>query len=210
MEYGGFPSVVLEGNTDRKKVLLSEIFTSYFEEDAKNLADFQDMSKLRDLILLLAPRVDSRIEIQKLASELSLSRETVYKYISFLDQTYFISLLPRHSASIDRQSAGSRKLFLCDAGIVNILGKVSQGQMFEQSVFQNLHNKHKLSFYIKDGKSEINFILDGVAAIEAKLPYSQRDMMSLVFRTKPLGLTEKYIAVKNYTDKPQAIFASDL
>src|SRR5919109_3300146 len=35
MEYGGFPSVVLEENPDRRKMLLSEIFTSYFEKDAK-------------------------------------------------------------------------------------------------------------------------------------------------------------------------------
>ena len=48
MEFGGFPSVVLESDLARKKVLLSEIFTSYFEKDAKNLADFRDMSKLRD------------------------------------------------------------------------------------------------------------------------------------------------------------------
>src|SRR3989338_8317154 len=36
LEFGGFPPVVLEQNTERKKILLSEIFTSYFEKDAKN------------------------------------------------------------------------------------------------------------------------------------------------------------------------------
>jgi len=210
IEFGGFPSVVLEENSERKRLLLSEIFTSYFEKDAKNLADFKDMSKLRDLILLLAPRVASRIEIQKLASELSISRQTVYNYLSFLEQTYFISLLPRYSASIDRQAAGSNKLYFCDSGIVNVLGKVSQGQLFEQSVFQNLRGFYNLSYFSKDGASEIDFILDGNIALEVKLSFSQRDMRSLKQRGGGLNVSESYIVSNRFTDRPDAILAIDL
>ena len=210
IEFGGFPSVVLEENPERKRMLLSEIFTSYFEKDAKNLADFKDISKLRDLILLLAPRVASRIEIQKLASELSISRQTVYNYLSFLEQTYFISLLPRYSASIDRQAAGSNKLYFCDSGIVNVLGKVSQGQLFEQSVFQNLRGFYNLSYFSKDGASEIDFILDGNIALEVKLLFSQRDMRSLKQRSGGLNISESYIVSNRFTDKSDAILAVDL
>src|SRR3990167_6564358 len=41
LEFGGFPAVVLEKNQQRKRILLQEIFTSYFEKDAKNLAGFR-------------------------------------------------------------------------------------------------------------------------------------------------------------------------
>ena len=210
LEFGGFPSVVLEENPERKRILLSEIFTSYFEKDAKNLADFKDMSKLRDLILLLAPRVAQRIEVQKLASELAISRQTVYNYLSFLEQTYFISLLPRLSASIDRQAAGSNKLYFCDSGIVNILGKVSQGQLFEQSVFQNLRGFYNLSYFSKEGTSEIDFILDGNIALEVKLSFSARDMRSLKQRARGLNIAESYIVSNRFTDSSSAILAVDL
>ena len=210
IEFGGFPSVVLEDNPDRKRILLSEIFTSYFEKDAKNLADFKDMSKLRDLILLLAPRVASRIEVQKLASELSTSRDTVYNYLSFLEQTYFIALLPRYSASIDRQAAGSKKLFFCDSGIVNVLGKVSQGQIFEQSVFQNLRGDLNLAYFSKDGANEIDFILDGNIALEVKLSFSPRDMRSLKQRSAGVGVSESYIVTGRFTHRPDAILAVDM
>ena len=210
LKFGGFPSVVLEENPDRKRKLLSEIFTSYFEKDAKILADFKDMSKLRDLILLLAPRVASRIEIQKLASELSMSRETVYNYLSFLEQTYFISLLPRYSASIDRQAAGSKKLFFCDMGMVNVLGKVSQGQVFEQSIFQNLRGFYDIAYFSKDGTNEIDFILDGTYALEAKLSFSPRDSRLLKQRCAGLNVSESYIVTNNFTDRSDAILAVDL
>lgn len=210
LEFGGFPSVVLENNPERKKTMLSEIFTSYFEKDAKNLADFRDMSKLRDLILLLIPRVSSRIEIGKLASNLSVSRETVYNYLSFLEQTYFISLLPRHSASIDRQAAGSKKLFLCDCGMANVLGRISQGQMLEQSVFQNLRSHHKLSFYSKEGASEIDFIIDSKIALEVKMSMSQQDLSNLRKRSAGLNMDEAYVLALKYTENKNGILATDM
>lgn len=209
MEFGGFPSVVMEQNQDRKKMILSEIFTSYFEKDAKNLADFNDMSRLRDLILLLIPRVGQKIEISKLANDLSVSRETVYNYLSFLEQTYFITLLPKYSGSIDRQAAGSKKLFLCDLGIVNTLGKTSQGQLFEQSVFQNLRNKYKLAYYSKDS-GEIDFIVNGSTALEVKYTMSKRDVSTLQQRSQALKINENYIVTHQFDQNPDAILATDL
>lgn len=210
IEYGGFPSVVLEENQERKRMLLEEIFTSYFEKDAKNLADFKDMAKLRDLILLLIPRIGQKLEIAKLASGLSLSRETVYNYLYFLEQTYFISLLPKFSKSIDRQAAGGKKLFVCDSGIVNLLGKASMGQLFEQSVFQTLRPDHNLHFYSKEGKSEIDFIVDEKEALEVKLTASLQDMEYLKRRVKTLNLHGAYIVSLDFSNGQNVILATDL
>ncbi|OGH42565.1 MAG: hypothetical protein A3H79_03950 [Candidatus Levybacteria bacterium RIFCSPLOWO2_02_FULL_36_8b] len=210
LEFGGFPSVALENDPERKKTLLSEIFTSYFEKDAKNLADFKDMSKLRDLILLLVPRVGSRIEIGKLANDLSVSRQTVYGYLSFLEQTYFISLLSRYSKSIDRQAAGSKKLFFCDSGMANVLGRISQGQLLEQSVFQNLRYAHKLNFYSKEGASEIDFIADDKIALEVKMSMSQQDLFNLERRSNSLHIDEAYMITLQYNDRSEVILAVDI
>lgn len=210
LEFGGFPKVVLEEKPLRKRQLLSEIFTSYFEKDAKNLADFRDISKLRDLILLLIPRIGSRLEINKLANSLCISRETVYNYLTFLEETYFISLLPKFTASIDRQAAGSKKLFMCDCGIVNVLGKASFGQLFEQSVFQSLRPWHKLNYYSKEGRNEIDFIVDKRIALEVKLSSSRQDIDHLRRRAVGVGLTEHYVVSLQYSDAKETIVATDL
>lgn len=209
LQFGGFPAVVLEPSIERKKTLLLETFTSYFEKDAKNLADFKDMSKLRDLILLLVARTGSRLEILKLANSLAVSRETVYSYLSFLDQTYFISLLSRHSGSIDRQSAGSQKLFFCDSGIVNVLGQISQGQLFEQSVFQNFR-QHSLTYFSKDGGNEIDFIVDGQTALEVKTTASQSDINKLEQRASSIAVSESYLVSLEYSHQDNVVVATDL
>lgn len=210
MEFGGFPSVALEENAARKKTLLTEIFTSYFEKDAKNLSDFRDMGKLRDLILLLIPRIGSRVEIGKLASTLSVSRETVYSYLSFLEQTYFIALIPKFSGSIDRRAAGSKKVFLCDSGVAQALGHMSSGQMLEQSVFMNLRPRHRLAYYSQENGKEIDFIVDEKVALEVKETGSDRDMKTLIQRSAPLGIQERYIVSYYYTKKSNTLLAMDI
>jgi len=210
LEYGGFPKVVLQQDPERKKAMLSEVFTSYYENDVKSLADFKDITKLRDLILLLIPRVGSRIEVVKLAASLGVSRETVYSYLSFLEKTYFISLISKFTGSIDRQAAGTQKLFLCDVGMVNNLGKASEGQLLEQSIFQNLHLNHTINFYNKDGGSEIDFIVDKKIALEVKTSVSKRDIDHLKRRSKSLNLPESYIISKEYSEEKEVILATDL
>lgn len=209
MEFGGFPGVVLEVDQERKKTLLLEIFTSYFEQDVKTLADFQDTGKLRDLILLLIPRIGSRIEIAKLANSLALSRQTIYNYLTFLEHTYFITFLSKFSKSIDRQAAGSKKLYLCDSGMANILGKVSEGQLFEQSIFQNLRQYYTLNFFYKD-TSEVDFIVNEEIACEVKTSVSKRDIAHLKARSKSLNLTKYFVISKEYSNENNVILATDM
>jgi predicted AAA+ superfamily ATPase len=209
LEFGGFPKVVLEKNHDNKRGRLEEIFKSYFEKDVKTLADFQDRSKLRDLILLLIPRLASRIEINKLSTDLSLSRETVYNYLAFLEETYFIKLLPRFSRSIDRSAAGRRKLFLTDTGLANFLGKASLGQLFENAVFQTLRPDYNLYFYQKE-RAEIDFITDEKTALEAKTTVSKRELVHLKNRAQSLKIYESYAVSLNWSGEKEVIPATDL
>lgn len=209
IEFGGFPRVVLEENPERKKTLLLEIFKSYFETDVKTLADFQNIGKLRDLILLLIPRVGSRIEIVKLANSLGVSRQTIYNYLVFLEHTYFIAFLSKFSKSIDRQAAGSKKLYLCDAGMANVLGKVSEGQLFEQTIFQSLKPHHSLNFFYKDA-SEVDFIVDDSIACEVKTSASKRDIAHLKAKARSLHLTEYYIIAKEFSEDEKVILATDI
>ena len=209
LTYGGFPAVVLENNVERKQALLAGIFRSYFEKDVKTLAQLTDRSKLRDLILLLVPRMGNLIELEKIVSELGSTRATVYNYLNFLEETYFLTLLPRFSHSIDRSRAGRRKLFFADTGLANFLGKVSEGQLLENSVFQTLRSGHQLSFYHREN-SEIDFIVNGEVGLEVKTTASRRDILTLKQRSAPLKLKENYLVSLNWSGDKEVIVATDL
>lgn len=209
MDFGGFPAVVLETDPERKKLLLEEIFKSYFEKDVRSLADFKETAKLRDLILLLVSRVGSKIDITKLASELAVSRETIYSYLSFLAQTYFIALLPKFSRSFDRQVAGGKKLFFGDTGLANLLGKISLGQIFENSIFQNLRPNFSQIHFFSRRQTEIDFIVEGKIGLEVKVSVSRSEINRLRQKCQTLGIKESYLVSFNWNGEKGVLVVTD-
>lgn len=121
LEFGGFPAVVLEKKKERKRQVLEDVFKSYFEKEIKTLADFRELAKIRDLILLLTKRVGSKIEISKISFELGISRERVYSYLNFLEKRYFIFLISPFSQGANTEVRGARKVYFCDTGLLNYL-----------------------------------------------------------------------------------------
>ncbi len=210
LEFGGFPGVALEKDIGQKKKLLNDVFTSYFERDVKTLADFKNVNKLRDLIILLTARVGSKIEISKIASELAVSRETVYNYLSFLENTYFIFLLNPFSRSPDREVSGARKVYFCDNGILNILGRVSSGTILENAVYRGLKNYGKINYYQRRTGAEIDFILNGKIGFEVKNQGGSYDVKKIAKLNKNIGLKENYVISKNYSKDDGVILAMDI
>lgn len=205
IRYGGFPKVVLAEGKERKHQLLADIFTSYFEHDVKSLADIREISRLRDLILLLAPRIGSKLDITKLASELALSRETIYSYLAFLEATYFLYLIPKHSASPDRRAAGSRKVYVSDTGLARLLGEISSGQALENTVVQTLRPHHQLSYWSNKRGGEIDLVVNGRTGLEVKISTSNSDEAKLAKRANSAGLSAWYLVTDRYRDSLHVI-----
>lgn len=210
LSYGGYPAVVLEPDYERKSALLRDIFKSYFELDVKSLADFRDIELLRSFILLLIPRIGSKLDITKISSEMGISRETVHNYLIFLESTYLITRLSRYSKSTDKVISGSQKLYFSDSGLAQSLGMISPGQALEQSVFQSLHPLYELAYYATSNGGEIDFVVDKKIALEVKKHVIPRDIANLRKRMESAKLTEGYVVTHDYSDLEDTILASDI
>lgn len=210
LEWGGFPGVVLEGDFELKKLKLNDVFTSYFSQEVKGLADFSDLSKFRNLMILLMQRIGSRLDMTKLASEVEVTRPTIYSYISFLESTYFIHLVSPYSKSVDREVSGASKVYMCDTGLVNMFGKVSAGSILENAVFLNLRKYGKVNYYEKRKGGEIDFIINEKVAIEVKNKAIPEYIDSLKKLSIPLGLKSYYVASKLFIDNELVVSAQDL
>ncbi len=210
LEFGGFPRVVLEKDFGQKQKVLNDVFTSYFEKDVKMLADFREINKLRDLIILLAARTGSKIEISKISSELGVSRGTIYGYLSFLENTYFIFLVKPFSKNTDREVSGARKIYFCDTGILNILGKVSEGAILENAVMGALKSCGKINYYQRRTGGEIDFVIDERIGFEIKNQASIFDIRKLSKLSKKARLEESYVVSKKYAKEKGVILAMDV
>lgn len=201
LNFGGFPEVVTTEDKDMKVMVLKNIFASFFEKDIKILSDYSDIRELRDMILLLVPRVGSMLDVTRLSSELGVDRVKIYRFLEFLQGTYFIKLLPRFSKSIDRSVAGGKKVYFTDTGLLNVIGQVSEAQLFENTVINQLARYGKVSFLNIRNTAEIDAILDKDTAFEVKLTGTKQDLSKLSTLSSRLGVQQAFVISKKFQEK---------
>ncbi len=206
--FGGFPEVCLTENKETKKEVLKNIFASFFEKDLKILSDYKDIRELRDLIILLVPRVGSMLDITKIASELGVNRVKIYDYLHFLQGTFFIKLIPKFSKSIDRTVAGGRRVYFSDTGILNSIGNVNEGQVFENAIINQLGKYGEISFYREKSGAEIDVILDKKTAFEIKIKGTKEYLKDLEKLSERIGIKNCFLISRDYTDVLKTIFGS--
>jgi len=193
LEYGGFPEVVITKEIETKKLILKNIFSSFFEKDIKLFSELKDVKELRDLMILLAPRNGNILDITRLASELGINRVKIYSYLEFLEGIFFLKLIPKFSTSLDRSIAGGKKLYFSDTGILNLIYKASPGQLLETAVANQLQHYGELSFYNKRNTAEIDFILNKEIALEVKNKAIEPDINKLGKIANQINMDRFYI-----------------
>ncbi|MDP2888309.1 MAG: ATP-binding protein [Bacteroidota bacterium] len=206
LEFGGFPEVVLTTDRETKKQILKNIFASFFEKDIKVFTELKDVRELRNLILLLAARNGNLIDVTKLASELEINRVKIYNYLEFLEGIFFLKMIPKYSKSIDRSVVGGKKIYFSDTGILNLVAKVTDGQLLETAVAIQLSNYGELSFYSKRNKSEIDFILNKEIAFEVKQKVLESDSRKLLSLAKEIGIEKNYLISNTVSDMEGIVY----
>lgn len=201
IKYGGFPQVVLTDNNEEKLDNLKDIFSSYVNIDIKALADFEDERNLYNLAKLLTSRIGGKMEVLNLSRLTGLSRPTISNYLNFFEKTYLISTIGVYTNNIDREIVKSRKLYFCDTGIANILGDISSGSQFENTLFNQLSRQSEITYYSLKNGNEIDFIIDKKTAYEAKETPTEHDLNYLEKMAKTAGVKKFNLIGKNLSPK---------
>jgi len=211
--YGGFPAVVLAKNREVKEKKLSEIFSSYYEKDIVNFSDYRKSKIIRDLMLLLLARTGSKVKLTKLSSELGITRITLAEYLSFLEATYFIKQIRPFSRNIDTEIRQTPKIYVCDSGLANILGRASFGHVFETAIFHALYLKKPdsyfgsfLHYYQKKSGIEIDFLMDKKTAFEVKEKATFYDQKKLTRIAKDLKIEKNFLISYHFSKLENVVY----
>jgi len=140
-------------------------------------------------------------EPKAVAIELGIDRPKVYGYLEFLQGMFFIKLLSKYSKSVDRSVAGGRKVYFLDNGILNIVSRVNDAQLLENSVINQLGHYGRVSFYNKRNTAEIDAIIDGKFALEIKRKGTEADLKKLKAIAGKLKIKKQYIISKIFVEK---------
>lgn len=201
LQYGGFPAVVLSQTKEEKIMNLDEALSSYFRLDVTKMANFHDNQKLKELLFLLTSRIGSKPEINKLAESLNVTRQTVSQYLSFFEQTYLINFLRPVSGSTDITIKTTPKIYFGDTGLLNRVGQVGIGHVFENKVFNQLHTRlvyeegisklsEDLNYYQTKSGLEIDFVYKQKLGYEVKIKAGSFDVITAQKTATKAGLSD--------------------
>ncbi|OIN97162.1 hypothetical protein AUJ66_04225 [Candidatus Desantisbacteria bacterium CG1_02_38_46] len=165
IEWGSFPEIVLEEDLILKRKILSEYFNSLVYRDLSERFSLENTDLLKDLLKFLFTNFTSYFSTNSyfnlIKQKLSVSRETISLYLSYIKETDYFSFLPLFSYSLKVQKINSKKIICLDNGLRNAVAfqfSQDRGKLIENIVGMNLKMKEKEIFFWKN-KREVDFIL---------------------------------------------------
>jgi predicted AAA+ superfamily ATPase len=117
--HGLFPEVANRASLEEKQSKLRDILESALYKDIFMLERLKAPQVLARLVTLLAYQVGNLININELATQLGVSRNTVDQYISILEKHFLVFRLPAFSRNPRSELSSKFKVYFWDVGIRN-------------------------------------------------------------------------------------------
>lgn len=175
--YGSYPEIFSYISDVQKREYLQTISDAYLYRDLIEFGDIKNSSKVRNLLKLLAFQIGSEVSLTELGNALSMSKDTVSRYIDLLEKSFIVFRLGGFSRNLRKEVTKMDKIFFYDLGIRNIL----------------IDNLKPLSDRNDSGCLWENFLL----LERMKLNSSKLDLVSGYFWRTHTGAELDYVEEKN-------------
>lgn len=119
--YGSYPEVVTLSSHLQKQEYLHELVSSYLLKDVIAFEGIQKSKKIVDLLILLAFQIGKEVSHQELASHLSISKNTVEKYLDLFEQVFILINIRGFSRNLRKEVTKTSRYYFNDNGIRNAL-----------------------------------------------------------------------------------------
>ena len=172
---GGFPELIMRAYTYADAWFDSYIET-YLEKDVRFIHAVENIRDFRRCIALLAANATQLLNMSSIAKEIGVTVATVKKWISILEASYLIFLLPPYYTNRNKRIVKSPKVYFYDSGLLtHLLGlsseeglgrSVMSGPLFEnyivsevQKAVINTSQRDPLFFYKEMQGKEVDLII---------------------------------------------------
>ena len=159
---------------------LGDYFETYVERDVRQLSEIRNLSGFRTFVKLCAGRVGQLLNLQGLGNDAGISHTTAREWLSVLEASYLVFVLPPLHANISKRLIKSPKLYFFDVGLATyLLGIENKSQIathpLKGALFENLVVVEALKHRYNRGlRSNLHFYRDS-AGNEVDLVYSLAD-----------------------------------
>ncbi|MGR3806227.1 ATP-binding protein [Pasteurella testudinis] len=124
---GGYP-VALTREGRRVKAWYQQYLNAVIQRDVKDIAHIREGDELETLLKLLALRTGNLLNVNNIANDLNISRQTVDKYLTILERLFLVRRLPAWHKNGANRLIKAAKLHVIDSGIACYLSDQSKEQ----------------------------------------------------------------------------------
>ena len=186
----------------------SSYLDTYLTRDVRDVREIGNIRDFRRFIQILAARVSQILNMSDIARDIGVSVPTIKKWISVLEASYIVFLLPPYYVNLGKRIIKSPKIYFYDTGIVSYLTGIRTKELFEKgplygNLFENyvvseiykreLHNRTGAElYYLRTSNGiEVDLIIDQKPKrryIEIKASHTYRhEMTRSLLQTKNKG-----------------------
>ena len=138
---GGYPRIHAERLDP--SVALSDYFATYAERDLRQLMEVRRLDDFRRFVRLAAGRVGQVLNVHSLAADAGVSDRTARDWLSVLEASHLVWLLPPWHENLGKRLTKAHKLYFCDVGLAAWLIGITQAAQLSShplrgALFENL------------------------------------------------------------------------
>jgi predicted AAA+ superfamily ATPase len=138
-------------------VFYSNYLQTYIDRDVAQLTKVQDAKRFRNFISLCAARTGQLLNLSQLANAAGISQPTAKSWLTILERSYILFLLPPYYENFSKRVVKTPKLYFFDPGLVtfllgirtmdDLIDRTLIGALFETLIVSNMvkENHHRYS-----------------------------------------------------------------
>ena len=119
--YGNYPELLHISGQEDKAEYLREVINSYLLKDILAFDNIRNSDKIFDLLRLIAFQIGGEVSLQELGKQLSMSKNTVEKYLDLLSKVFVIHKLGGFSRNLRKEVTKNSRWYFYDNGLRNLL-----------------------------------------------------------------------------------------
>lgn len=138
---GLYPSICAKKNI--AKFFYPSYVRTYLEKDVRDLLQIKDQIRFTKFLKLCAAQIGSLFNASELGAEVGVSSKTISHWLSVLQASYLITLLPPYYENIPKRLVKSPKLYFNDPGLACYLLDIETPQQLDRdkmrgAIFENM------------------------------------------------------------------------
>lgn len=121
---GLYPPVIHRGVPP--PIWYADYMATYIERDARQLVNVRDLNAFRRFVRMCAARTAQLVNLSSLAADCGITHNTAKAWLSVLEASYIVHLLPPHHRNFGKRLVKAPKLYFVDSGLAASLAGVRE------------------------------------------------------------------------------------